>query len=319
MNGMGQEIVKGGPITRKDPATGNLSCLDLCIVSRELLPFVQKLVIDSGREMAVARAVKMGKKYKLVYSDHFTCLLTFANLPRRQEAKEARKMVLNLAKEGGWDQYKMLTNKYSEALKKSIGTEETVEEKMTKFDKTHNKIKFKAFGKVTVGRKPINTREVEQDVPAADRAKALFEEQEERANNAIEKIKKMKLPKVGKIWEIRKEIFGGKKAALETTAIIHPISGDLVVSKPKIKEVSLEYCKNTLRNNVAQEGYREHIQSKIEKVKKKLKEDDGSISISKETFNTVLAKFKRPGKKIMTFWSRQGKNFMMLYCSYVKK
>ena len=101
VNGLGPEIVKGGPFTRRDPATGNQSCLDLCIISRELLPYVQNLVIDSGREMAVSRAVKLGRKYKLVFSDHFTCLLTFANLPRRKEAKEAKKVVWNLAKEGG--------------------------------------------------------------------------------------------------------------------------------------------------------------------------------------------------------------------------
>ena len=35
-NGLGQKIVKGGPGTRKDPATGVESCLDLFIVSREL-------------------------------------------------------------------------------------------------------------------------------------------------------------------------------------------------------------------------------------------------------------------------------------------
>ena len=103
VNGLGPEIVKGGPFTRKDPATGNESCLDLCIVSRELLPYVQNLEIDSLRKMAVARAVKIGKKYQLVYSDHFTCLLTLSNLPRRQEAKETKKVVWNLAKEGAWD------------------------------------------------------------------------------------------------------------------------------------------------------------------------------------------------------------------------
>ena len=34
VNGLGQEIVQGGPFTRKDPATGNESCLDLFVVSR---------------------------------------------------------------------------------------------------------------------------------------------------------------------------------------------------------------------------------------------------------------------------------------------
>ena len=58
VNGMGEEIVEGGPFTRKDPATGKLSCLDLFIVTKELKPYVVSLRIDSEREMAVARAVK---------------------------------------------------------------------------------------------------------------------------------------------------------------------------------------------------------------------------------------------------------------------
>ena len=69
INGLGQEIVEGGPFTRRDPATGNLSCLDLFEASQELLPHVSKLRIDSGRDMAVAWAVKCGQKYKMVYSD----------------------------------------------------------------------------------------------------------------------------------------------------------------------------------------------------------------------------------------------------------
>ena len=97
VNGLGTEIVEGGPFTRKDPATGNYSCLDLFVVSRELLPFVSKLVIDSKREMAVGRAVKMGSNYQMVYSDHFTCLLTLADLPREKEIKQQKQTVWNLS------------------------------------------------------------------------------------------------------------------------------------------------------------------------------------------------------------------------------
>ena len=45
----------------------------------------------------------------------------------------------------------------------------------------------------------------------------------------------MKVPKVGKIWEIRKQVVGGKKACLDSTAIVHPVSGALVVSRNNIK------------------------------------------------------------------------------------
>ena len=49
VNGMEEEVVKGGPFTRKDPASGKLSCLDLFVISKELRPFVSSLIIDSKR------------------------------------------------------------------------------------------------------------------------------------------------------------------------------------------------------------------------------------------------------------------------------
>ena len=120
VNGLGPEVVTGGPYTRKDPATGNLSCLDMFVVSRELLPFVKKLQIDSQREMAVARAVKTGQKYQRVYSDHFTCIMTLSDLPKEKEIKQQKQTMWNLSKEGGWDKYKVLSEEYSEFLRKCL-------------------------------------------------------------------------------------------------------------------------------------------------------------------------------------------------------
>ena len=153
VNGLGPEVVTGGPYTRKDPATGNLSCLDMFVVSRELLPFVKKLQIDSEREMAVSRAVKMGQKYQRVYSDHFTCILTLSDLPREKEIKQQKQTMWNLSKEGGWDEYKVLSDEHSESLEKMLDKEDTINNKMNKFNKIHDKIKYKAFGKVTIGKK----------------------------------------------------------------------------------------------------------------------------------------------------------------------
>ena len=309
VNGLGPEVVEGGPFTRKDPATGNGSCLDLFVVCSRLLPYVRSMKIDSGRVMAVSRAVKVGQNYEKVFSDHFTCLLTFNNLPRRQEAREPKQVVWNLAKEGGWDNYKVLTDIHSEALRKVIEKEDTIEEKMRKFDKIHDKIKHKAFGKVTIGRKASTKSDEDEEALESDKAEDLFEEQVTRANDAIEEIKKLNLPKVGKIWDIRKKVLGGKKACMDSTAILHPNSGELVVSRNIIREVSLEYCKSTLANNVPSKQFYEHIQSKIQKVKVKLSEEDGASTIQRETFSCVLAKFKKSGKKNYDFLVKSGKKF----------
>ena len=84
--------------------------------ARELLPFVKKLNIDSDQKLAVGRAVKRGQKYEVVKSDHFTCLLTLADLPRIQERKGEDQVIRNLAREGGWERYRTISDKFSESL-----------------------------------------------------------------------------------------------------------------------------------------------------------------------------------------------------------
>ena len=96
VNGVGVQVVKGGPFTRQDPATKNPSCLHLLIVSYELLPYVQDVFVGSKRKFAVSRALEMRNTYKQVYSDHFKCFLTLKDLPRSRERREEELVVWNL-------------------------------------------------------------------------------------------------------------------------------------------------------------------------------------------------------------------------------
>ena len=129
VNSMKPEIVQGGPFTRKDPASGKESCLDLFIVSKELVPYVKSMKINLKREKTVARAVRMGAIYSNVYSNHYSCILTLENLPRIQERRGEKRVMWNLAKEGGWNRYALLTEEYSEAFEKAIENKDTIEEK----------------------------------------------------------------------------------------------------------------------------------------------------------------------------------------------
>ena len=163
VNGMGDKVVEGGPFTREDPATGERSCLSLFIVSKELEPFVKSLYIDSTRTMGVARPVWEKGKFRLVYPDHFPCLLTLQGLPWKEKkvSKEKKKVCWNLAKYGGWNRYKVLTDECSEALNEVIGdNSKNVEEITEKFDKIHEKVKFRSFGKVTLGEKKVKTNQM---------------------------------------------------------------------------------------------------------------------------------------------------------------
>ena len=122
-------------------------------MSRELLPYVSKLTIDSGRKMAVSRATKKGSSYNLVFSDHYTCMLTLKDLPRRREGNEDKRVVWNLAKEGGWIKYAELTNanNMAEELNKVINDDtKSTEEIHHKYSKALDKVKFRSFGKVTI-------------------------------------------------------------------------------------------------------------------------------------------------------------------------
>ena len=125
----------------------------LFIVSENLRPHVAKLVIDAKREMTTARAIKKKGGFKLVYPDHYSCLITIKDLPRRSRhgKKEKKKDIWNLAKEGGWEAYEKVTREKANVLENILKEEEkTIEEKMEKFRKLHNKIKFRAFGKVRI-------------------------------------------------------------------------------------------------------------------------------------------------------------------------
>ena len=83
VNGMGEETVIGGPFTRQDPATGILSCLDLFVVSRDVVPYIRSLEIDSKRKIYIARVDRNKKRgtFRSVYLDHFPVVLALNNLP----------------------------------------------------------------------------------------------------------------------------------------------------------------------------------------------------------------------------------------------
>ena len=119
-----------------------------------------------------------------------------------------------------------------------ISDKETdIEEKIVKFENVHNKIKYKAFGKVSISKRRKESEPVDDDpVNMEEKAKQLYQEQEKRADDEIEEVKRKKLSRVGNVWEIRKRVIGGKKAHHEATAIVNPLNGKLVVSKKPNKE-----------------------------------------------------------------------------------
>ena len=102
------------PNTRYDPGDPSnkdkWSCLDLVIISAELLKYVSKLTIDQSLAFT---PFYIDKNEKTVYTDHFSCLLSFNNIPLKQSEiflRPPKSIQWNLNKEGGWEKYLSLTS-----------------------------------------------------------------------------------------------------------------------------------------------------------------------------------------------------------------
>ena len=313
VNGLGEEVVEGGPFTRIDPATGKLSCLDLFIASKELRPYIAKLIIDSKREMTVSRPTKKKGKHKNVFSDHYSGLLLLENLPRKKEIVQKKEIKWNFAKEGGWESYKDITEKPKKDMEENIENDEiSVEEAFQRVKKMHEKIKYKAFGKVKIKSDFQSRGRTESLNQTSCQPKADYEEMERIAGEEIEEIRKLRKGRVGQIWEVRKRIIGGKRAAMVATAIVNPSNGKVVVSRTEIKEVTLNYCIETLKNNEPSEDFKNTIEEKKNRVKQLLDEHDGNFEATENTFNAMIDKFKKSGKKSYDFLTKAGKGFQTL-------
>jgi hypothetical protein len=90
---------------------------------------------------------------------------------------------------------------------------------------------------------------------------------------------------------------------------VNPKTKKLVVSKHEIKKISLEYCKETLKNNEPEDDFKEGIEKKIELANKKLREENEEFVIQRETYEKVIAKFKSSNKRNYDFIVRASESF----------
>ena len=103
-----------------------------------------------------------------------------------------------------------------------------------------------------------------------------------RAEEEMTEIYHLRNGRVGKIWEVKKRIIGGKKATLQATAIVNPETGKLSVSKNKTIQATLKYCKETLKHNEPGEDFKEEVERKKAEVHKLLQETDGNFKATKK-------------------------------------
>ena len=215
---------------------------------------------------------------------------------------------MEFSKEDGWKSYKQISDEYCGQLERVIEDNSlTVDEAMRKFEKIHDQIKYKAFGKVTLKNKD-SSHEIKGKAKE-DEATALLEEQENKTEREIEDIKKTKGGRVGRIWKIRKNVIGNNKKPNPPTAILNPTTNKLALNTKEIKEVTLKYCKETLSNNEAKDEYVELVQKKKESTQSLMMSKDGDFEVNKETLFQNIDKFKRSGKRNYDFFIKAGSMF----------
>ena len=96
------EGVDAGPWTWVNRAKEKVnSCLDLAIISRNLEPFVRKVIVDTARNFTPLRVLTKSRSY----TDHFSYKVVL-RMPSAKAEVKVRENAWNLRKPGGWEVYK---------------------------------------------------------------------------------------------------------------------------------------------------------------------------------------------------------------------
>ena len=142
-------------------------------------------------------------------------------------------------------------------------------------------------------------------------AKEILRRQSEKLEKEILDIKNGKQGRASKVFKMKARIGGSKKTGMEAHAVMSPNSGELLVSSEEIKKVTLEYNCDVLKNNEAEEGFKELVRIKedLHDLRMKDKIGKGSFRVNKENFTRVVKKFKDKGKQAYDFLVKAGASF----------
>jgi hypothetical protein len=207
---------------------------------------VKSVVIDKERQFTPKRVISKKGEFLSVYTDHFTMEVKLSEMPKRK-VKIDKISNWNLKKPGGWEAYKLLTDKAADKIEHAIKDDTLeIDDLVRKIESIEKEIKFASFGKsrMSTNKKKTNGNKSEE-IKDEDILKEQCKQIEERINT----VKGQKLGRVGSIFKIKECIMGPKKGTQEPTAVRDPISGDIVVANEEIKRVTLEYCVKNLENS----------------------------------------------------------------------
>ena len=260
----------GGPFTRYDPAypddPNKMSCLDLVIVSVNLLPYFKSLVIDKEKKFSPVRPVSRGSN---VYSDHFPVIVTFENIPKRKVEKPPRQKqtIWNTNKEGGWELFENLTDDvftFGNCVDKVDGASTSDDYKQIL--KQIEKVKYSAFGKVKIktgqtDKKLENLLKIQQSNPTSEvkekvseRILELQREDFEKELNDIMVLKKEK-GKSAAVFRTLEKISGNKRSSHGQVCMVDPSTKLPMFDPENIKSAAAFYVKDLLQNQFYSNDY----------------------------------------------------------------
>ena len=282
------KYVVGGPFTRYDPSdphnNDKKSVLELCIVSKELLIYVDTLTIDKERNFTPFRPIGKSKR---TYTDHYSLRLLFKNIPLKPVNPVAAKKVIrwNTNKEGGWKTYTEMTSNNARLIDIANNKFDEPDTIMKNIDKEMKSVKFKAFGKAKERAKPIvdkendalknekekllSIKEKKNEVYIDEKIKdiddkmtaKLLKTQREQFEKELCSLREVKTSKgmSAAVFKLKEKIVGPKSTKQEATVLIDPQSNLEVNTPEDIKRISLQYCVDLLTNRKPKDEFAEDI------------------------------------------------------------
>ena len=300
-------LAEGGPWTWVQRGKEEVkSCLDLAYASQNLMPFIKSIKLDKDKEFTPRRVIWKNKTFKSVYTDHFPMEIILHGMPRKKRLVE-NVSVWNMAKPGGWKNYKELTDRRASEINVIAEKDIPMDEKFKQIENIEKEIKFEAFGKTRVRRsKPFKKVDMENE----DTNEELLRKQSSKIENEILRIKSMNLGRTGNVFKMKEVINGPKKGSQAPTAIKHPISGELIVANEEIKNVTLAYCVDNLTKQHKDETVVKGLELKQFLHNLRMKEEDmEDFDITVEDYNEVMIKFGTKSTKSYDFLLKSGKQY----------
>ena len=295
--------------TRKDPATGAESVLDIGLASKNVVEFVKEFHVDTEKKETPFAVQKKGKKF----TDHYAVTMTIAMPEKRKYKKVKNRPVINFANKEGWSKYKEISDRRSVEILEILEKEEDVNKIETKIEKVEREIQEEAFG--IIWKKPYKKKKKKM---SEKKVKELVSEEFKEMEELIEEgISGKDLN--SKMYRMKTLITGPKIEKAEAAALEHPVTKEIIVNRDEIKNAVLEHNLRILKKNEAPEDAKRIIEEKKEKHEEIMNQVTDDWELGWSSFIEVVNKLGAKGKRLYWLLTKAGVNYKFAIFSYLKQ